>query len=84
MKAVTRINTLTKLSAAVLVAAVAYGVYATSGPQSAKANDGEVTLTSDGRMKMTITSQRLQSVALPNTAHQVSGPAPLAKNAASI
>ncbi len=83
MNAVTHRNALVKVSAAVLLAAIAFGVYATTASTSrAKSGASEVTLTQDGTMKMTVTAQRPRNLAA--TAQTVSGPAPLAKDAASI
>ena len=69
---------LSTVAAALTLGAIAYGVVA--GNTAPTARSGEVVLTQDGRIKMTVTAEREGPVRQDVS----SGPAPLAKDAASI
>lgn len=70
---------LSTVAAALTLGAIAYWVVA--GNTATTARSGEVVLTQDGRMKMIVTAEREAPARLQDVSH---GPAPLAKDAASI
>lgn len=70
---------LSTVAAALTIGAIAYGVVAGT---PAAPRSGDVVLTQDGRMRMTVTAQREAPAARRQDVSHA--PAPLAKDAASI